>query len=169
MAAYGYKNAVRNEIVSKLKSNMTLLKFLYYVDDLDADITTLPNLTASQIRDVVDNYIYKYEKVEANTETDKRCYISMNYGLKQYHAQNNHYFNGNTFNLYIVCERAIDYLTQHGSRMDAIEQCIADMFDYGEVGCTGNSKVDYSEPISIKGSDYICTHISIIFYDKQGL
>lgn len=168
MAVYGKKNAVRHEIVNKIKSNMILLKFLYYTDELDKDILSLPDLTLSQIKDVTDNYIYRYQKIEGHKDTDKKCYISMNYGIKQYHEKNNIYFNGNAFDIYVMCDRTVDYNKSNGSRIDAIEECIANIFDNGEVGCIGFSKIDFSEPINIRSSDYVGVHISIIFYDKNG-
>ena len=165
MAIYGNKNEVRYEILNQIKSNMTLLKFLYYVDELNKDITTLPDLTHSQIKEVTDNYIYKCQKVEAKRDVDKKCYISMNYGTKQYHASNNPYFNGNSFDIYVMCDRDVDYNKSNGSRIDAIEACIASIFDNGEVGCIGKSKIDTSEPINIKGSDYVGVHIPIVFFN----
>lgn len=164
---YGIKNEVTRDIKNQIRSNMNLLKFLYYVDEVDKDITLLPDLTPTQIRDVVDNYIYDYQKVEANRDTDKRCYISLSYGIKQYHALNNPYFNGNSFDIYIMCAREVDYNKINGSRINAIEQCIADIFEDGDVGCVGKSRIDISEPANIRGSEYVGIHISIIFYDAQ--
>ena len=127
----------------------------------------MPDLSSSQIRDIIDSSIYRYEKVEANKTIDKKCYISMNYGLKQYHARNNPYFNGNAFNIYIMCSRDIDFIEANGSRVDAIEHCIADIFEDGELNTIGKSRVDFSEPISIRGSDYVGSHISIVFFDSN--
>lgn len=143
-----------------------MLKFLYYVNETKNDILSLPDLTPSQIRDVVDTSIYRYQKVEGNNNLDKKCYLSMNYGIKQYHTVQNPYFNGNTFDIYIMCERDVDYIEANGSRIDAIEHCLASIFDNGDIECIGRSRIDLSEPINIRGSDYTGVHITIAFYDK---
>lgn len=167
MAAYGSKNVIREEIVKQIKSNMLLLKFLYYVEVTDDDITSLPNLSPSQIRYVVDTCIYRYQRVDAIKDVDKKCYISMCYGLKQYHASRNTYFNGNAFSIFVMCDREVDFISANGSRIDAIEACIADIFDGGEVGSIGRSYIDFSEPIQNRNNDYVGTHISIAFADKM--
>lgn len=167
MAAYGSKNTIREDIVNQLKSNMLLLKFLYYVDTVDEDVTLLPDLTSTQIRYVVDTCIYRYQRVDAIKDVDKKCYISMCYGLKQYHAPQNTYFNGNAFSIFVMCDRDVDFIRANGSRIDAIEACVADIFDGGEVGSIGRSYIDFSEPIQNRNNDYVGTHISIVFADKM--
>lgn len=164
---YGKKNEVLREIKTKIKSNMMLLKFLYYTDVLDEDITILPDLTSEQIRDIVDSCIFNYPKLEANKESDKKCYLCLTYGTKQYHMDKNKFFNGNTFDIYIICDRDIDYNIINGSRIYAIEDCIAELFDEGEVETIGLSRIDYSEPVAIRGTDYIGIHIAVSFFDKS--
>ena len=163
---YGEKNAVLREIKNQLRANMTLLKFLYYVNVTDKDILILPDLTSEQVRDTVDKCIFNYPKLEANKAADMGCYICLNYGTKQYHYEDNKYFNGNTFDIYIICDRDIDFNTVNGSRIYAIEDCIAGTFDPGEVSAIGLSRVEYSEPVAVRGTNYIGVHIALSFFDK---
>ena len=159
----GHQNIVKNEIVNQIMSHPLLVKLLFY-KDTNIDIFTQPDLTFKQIRQVKRENIYESMKIPLNNQDVERPYLTMQYGNKDYHPRKNPFFNGNDFAIYVFCNTAIDD-TFNGSRVSALEHCIYEIFDNGEVGAIGNSRLGISEPIAINGTNIIGRKIPIVFAD----
>lgn len=159
----GHQNIVKNEIVNQIMSHKLLLKLLFY-KDIKKDIFEEYDLTFAQIRQVKAENIYESMKIPLNNQDVERPYLTMQYGMKDYHTRKNPYFNGNDFYIYVFCNTLLDD-TPNGSRISALEHCIYEIFDDGEVETIGNSKLGISEPIAINGTNIIGRKIPVIFAD----
>lgn len=160
----GHQNIVKNEIVNQIMSHPLLVKLLFY-KDTNIDIFTQPDLTFNQIRQVKRENIYEYRKLPLNNETETKPYISMEYGVKEYRTRKNPTFNGNTFIFYVFCDSAIDD-TFNGSRVNAIETCLSEVFNDGYVKALGKSRINISEPIYIQNTNIQGRKIEMWFYDR---
>ena len=161
----GHQNIVKNEIVNQIMGHPLLVKLLFY-KDTNVDIFTQPDLTFKQIRQVKRENIYESMKIPLNNQDVERPYLTMQYGNKNYHSRENSYFNGNDFNIYVFCNTALDD-TLNGSRISALEHCVCEIFDKGNVASIGSSELGTSTPIAINGTSIIGRKIPIIFLAKN--
>lgn len=156
-------NDIMFQIQDKIKSNPDILKLLYYMDNTKNPLEQ-PPLTRVQAEEITKNNIYTRKKIPKENETIS-SYVSMEYGQKFYHHQDNKFLNGNTFFFYVLCHADID--TNHiiGSRICEIERCISEMFDNGSIGTVCNTVVSESRNIGV--GDYIGREIKMVFMDKN--
>lgn len=159
-------NDIMFQIHDMVKSNQDILKLLYYNDNMINPLEQ-PNLTLTQAKEVVRNNIYTRKKIPMEND-NIQCYISMRYGQKIYHHQRSQFFNGNTFNIYVICHNDYDTNEIIGSRVCEIERLIEDMFDGGSVGTVCRATVNRSIDADINSTDYSGRHIEIVFNDFQG-
>lgn len=155
-------NQVMDIIQDKIVSNKDILKLLYY-DNADVDIYAQPNLSLTQVLEVVKKRVWKRKRKPL--ENIKECYISMWYGRKLYHNKRNSFFNGNTFNMVILCDNDIvenDYI---GDRVCAIEAILNEEFDNADLGATCKCKVVDSNDVDVKNSNYSGRHVVLEFHD----
>ena len=147
-----------------LVSNKDLLKILHY-DEKNIDIyDSKHDLPPAIAKKVVENKILPYEK--EFTENEKCCYMFMLYGNKTYHQRGNSYFNGNTLDFYILCDRDIMYNNHIGNRTYEIEGIIKEVFDGATVDeVVGVCHVVTSEPIRAKSTNYMGRKVTIAFSD----
>ena len=155
------------QIHDKIKSNPDILKLLYYTDNTKNPLTQ-PKLTLQQAIQVVKNNIYTRKKIPSDKDIDMQCYISMRFGQRVYSHERNQFFNGNTFNFYILCHNDYDTNQVIGSRVCEIERLISEMFDDGEVGTALKTRVVQSIDVDVNGTDYSGRHIEIVFSDFKG-
>ena len=110
----------------KIKSNQDILKLLKYTDS-EIDIYAQSDLSGSEARSIAKSFI---KETPMNfDDNNAACFIILMYGNKQYHANRNIYFNGNTFDIYIACANSIKFNDIVGDRCLEIEAIIRDMFD----------------------------------------
>ena len=167
-------NDVMAQIHDKIKSNPDILKLLYYTDNTINPLEQ-PRLTLAQAKQVVKNNIYTRKKVMSESDTIQ-CYISMRYGQKIYHHERNQYFNGNTFNFYVLCHNDYDTNEIIGSRVCEIERLIEEMFDIKEITISTTESHDIklmmeflpSSDIDVNGTDYSGRMIQVRFNDCNG-
>ena len=156
-------NQVVDIIQDMIKSNQDILKILN-CDDKDVDIYELPDLSRTEASKVVRNKILTRPKEFADNQ--QCCYMVLQYGDKLYHHERNIYFNGNTFNIIILCHNDIKVNNIIGDRVLEIEQIIEDTFDgknLEKVAC--KCYVRYSEPVTAKSSDYTGRKLIVEFND----
>lgn len=153
------------QIHDKIKSNPDILKLLYYTDN-NINPLEQPKLTKTQAQQVIKNNIYTRKKIPMENDTIQ-CYICMRYGQKIYHHQKNHFYNGNTFNFYVLCHNEYDTNEIIGSRVCEIERLIEEMFDSGSVDTTCKTMLTRSVDTDVNGTDYSGRHIEIVFSDFQ--
>lgn len=159
-------NEVMFQIHDMIKSNPDILKLLYYTDNTINPLEQ-PNLTLTQAKEVVKNNIYTRKKIPMENE-NIQCYIAMRYGQKIYHHQRNQFFNGSTFNFYILCHNDYDTNEIIGSRVCEIERLIEDMFDGGNVGTVCRTTISRSIDSDINSTDYSGRFIEVVFNDFNG-
>ena len=144
---YGQLNELRESIMNKVMTNQDLLKFIYYCNTDDkTDILSLPNLTKDQRKSLINTQIFKYKRMPLNSQTDAKCFLSMQYTQIFRHKDNNWIMP--CFEFVIVCPDSIAE-TLNGSRILAIENCIVDSFNMKDVGAVGFVKVDTSKPENV--------------------
>lgn len=142
---YGQLNELRESIMNKLMTNQDLLKFIYYCNTDDkTDILSLPNLTKEQRKSLINTQIFKYKRMPLNSQTDAKCFLSMQFGRIIRDVKNNRWMLP-LFAFTVVCSDSIAE-TLHGNRILAIEQCIEDTFSYQNVGNVGQVYIVGSEP-----------------------
>lgn len=162
------------QIHDKIKSNPDILKLLYYTDNTINPLEQ-PNLTLTQAREVIKNNIYTRKKIPLETD-NIQAYISMRYGRKIYHHQDNHMFTDSTFNFYILCHNDYDTNETIGSRVCEIERLIEDIFDLKEIIVSRDVGNDVklmmeflpSSDIDVNGTDYSGRMIQVKFNDCNG-
>lgn len=167
----GYKskskmNQVVDIIQDMIKSNQDILKILN-CDDSDTNIYELPNLSRTEASKVVKEKILTRPREFADNQ--QCCYMVLQYGNKRYHHEKNMYFNGNTFDIVILCHNDIRINNIIGDRVLEIEQIIEDTFDgknLDKVAC--KCYVRYSESVSAKSTDYTGRRLEIEFNDFKG-
>ena len=168
MIDIGYKskskmNQVVDIIQDMIKSNQDILKVLN-CDDRDVDIYELPDLSRTEASNVVREKILTRPKEFADNY--QCCYMVLQYGNKIYHHERNMHFNGNTFDIVILCHNDIKVNNVIGDRVLEIEQIIEDTFDGKEldkIAC--KCYMINSESVSIKSSDYTGRRLTIGFAD----
>lgn len=156
-------NQVVDIIQDMIKSNQDILK-LIDCDDSDVNIYELPDLSRTEASRVVRDKILTRPKEFADNQ--QCCYMVLQYGDKRYHHERSFYFNGNTFDIIILCHNDIKINNIVGDRVIEIEQIIKDVFDdsfLDKVACKCN--VISSVSISTKSSDYTGRHIMLSFSD----
>jgi len=139
---YGQLNELREEIMNKVMSNQDLLKFLFYCDT--DDVLSQPNLNRTQRQSLINTQIFKYKRMPLNSQTDAKCFLSMQFGRVIRDVKNNRWMLP-LFAFTVVCSDSIAE-TLHGNRILAIEQCIEDTFSYQNVGNIGQVYIVGSEP-----------------------
>ena len=146
---YGQLNELREAIMNKVTTNQDLLKFIYYCDTDDkTDILSLPNLTKTQIKSLINTQIFKYKRMPIKDQVEAKCFLSMQFGRVRRDTKNNHW----TIPLFaftIVCPESILENTISGNRILAIEQCLEDIFSYQHIGGIGMTFVVGSEPETV--------------------
>lgn len=156
-------NQVVDIIQDMIKSNQDILK-LIDCDDSDVNIYELPDLSRTEASRVVRDKILTRPKEFADNQ--QCCYMVLQYGDKLYHHERNIYFNGNTFNIIILCHNDIKVNSVIGDRVLEIEQIIEDTFDgknLDKVAC--KCYVRYSEPVTAKSSEYTGRKLIVEFND----
>jgi hypothetical protein len=142
---YGQLNKLRQSIMNKAMTNMDMLKFIYYCNEID--ILKQPELTSEQREELLDNQIFKYRRMPLINQTEGKCYLSMDFlGINR--KKDDPYFMQPIFEFSIVCSDSI-VETLQGSRILAIEDCIVDTFDMQYIGTIGYVKVLQSTPQGI--------------------
>ena len=139
---YGQLNELREEIMNKVMSNQDLLKFLFYCDT--DDVLSQPNLNRTQRQSLINTQIFKYKRMPLNSQTDAKCFLSMQFGRVIRDVKNNRWMLP-LFAFTVVCSDSIAE-TLHGNRILAIEQCVEDTFSYQNVGNIGQVYIVGSEP-----------------------
>lgn len=142
---YGQLNELREEIMNKVMQNQDLLKFIFYCNT--TDVLSQPNLTRTQRESLKDTQIFKYKRMPLNIQTDAKCFLSMQFG-KVGRSMNNPYWMQPYFEFTIVCPNSI-LETISGDRILAIEQCLADSFEFQNVGSVGAVRVSGSANITV--------------------
>lgn len=158
-------NEITDIIHDKVKSHKEIQKLLYY-DESDVDIYNMPDLSRSQAKQVMNNNIFTKKQAFSKDEKAK-CYLCMQYGTRRYHGKRNSYFDGNTFNFYVLCRNDIAINDYVGSRINEVEGILEEIFDDGEIGTVCRSRMISSEDFDAK-DDYYGRHIIIEFYDFNG-
>ena len=157
-------NKVVDIIRDMIKSNQDILKLLDN-DAKDVDIYSLPNLSRLEASKVVNDKIITRPKVFS--ENEQCCYMVLMYGNKTYHEARNTWFNGNNFDVYILCHNDIRINDIVGDRVLEIEQLLEDMFKDAELDkVTCRTSIANSEP-SVIDNGYTGRHITIRFYDMN--
>lgn len=167
----GQLNINQKEILRLIMSSDKILKYLYYVDN-SLDIPNEKSLTVKQKQEVKQNNIYEYRAVPDSDYAEVKTYISIEYGRNTYSTtgyrdDSNPLFVRPTINLYIITHKNIDTTKFNGSRVNAIEDCICDIFHKKIViPSLGMSQLTISEPITIN-PNYIGRVIGINFVGKK--
>lgn len=159
-------NKIMDEIHFKIKSNQNILKLLMF-DDKTVDIYEQPDLSRKESLEVTKNRIFTRKKMPDKDEMS--CYITMWYGIKNYHQRKNTGFNGNTFNIRITCHNDLITNDHVGDRVCEIENIIEFLFDDKDIGAVCKCHVIDSEDGDINGTDYSGRHITIRFSDINGV
>lgn len=160
---YGQLNELRESIMNKVMMNQDLLKFIYYCDTDDkTDILSLPNLTKDQRKSLINTQIFKYKRMPLNSQTDAKCFLSMQFG-KVGRSMKNPFWMQPYFEFTIVCPNAI-LETTVGDRMLAIEQCLTDTFEFQNVGNVGNVRISGSANENAD-SGYSARIVQLFFID----
>lgn len=158
-------NEITDIIHDKVKSHKDIQKLLYY-DDPTINIYEAPRLSRSEAEHVMKNNIFTKKQAFSKDEKAK-CYLCMQYGNRRYHSRRNNYFDGNTFDFYVLCRNDIVVNDYVGSRVNEIEGILEEIFDNGEIGAVCRSRMISSEGFDAK-DDYYGRHIVIEFYDFNG-
>lgn len=164
----GYKskskmNQVVDIIQDMIKSNQDILK-LIDCDDSNVNIYELPDLSRTEASRVVRDKILTRPKEFADNQ--QCCYMVLQYGNKIYHHERNMYFNGNTFDIVVLCHNDIKVNSIVGDRVLEIEQIIEDTFDgkdLDKIAC--KCYMLDSESVSTKSSGYTGRRLTIGFAD----
>lgn len=158
-------NKVVDIIRDMIKSNQDILKLLN-CDDEKVDIYSLPNLSRLEANKVVDDKIIARPKEFSDNE--QCCYMILMYGNKAYHEARNAWFNGNSFDIYVLCHNDIKLNNIVGDRVLEIEGLLEDMFKDTELDkVTCRTSIVNSETITSTNNDYSGRHIAIRFYDMN--
>lgn len=158
-------NKVVDIIRDMIKSNQDILKLLDS-DDKNVDIYALPNLSRLAANEVVKNKIISRPKEFSDNE--QCCYMVIMYGNKAYHEARNSWFNGNSFDIYVLCHNDIRLNDVVGDRVLEVEQLLEDMFKDAELDkVTCRTSIVNSESITSNNNDYSGRHIAIRFYDMN--
>ena len=160
---YGQLNELRESIINKVTTNQDLLKFIYYCNTDDkTDILSLPNLTKDQRKSLINTQIFKYKRMPLNSQTDAKCFLSMQFGRVLRNPKDNHW-SIPLFAFTIVCPDSISE-TLNGNRILAIEQCIEDSFSYQIVTNAGYTFIVGSDPETVD-TGFQARSITIKFVD----
>ena len=138
---YGQLNELREEIINKVMSNQDLLKFLFYCNT--NDVLSQPVLNKKQRESLINTQIFKYKRMPLNSQTDAKCFLSMQFTQIYRHKDN--YWIMPCFEFIVICPDSIAEINE-GSRILAIENCIIDSFDMKDIGAVGNVKIGTSQP-----------------------
>lgn len=167
----GVLNNHQQEIINTLMSDQTLLKFLYY--NKNEDILNKPELNKKQAKQIRDNNIFNFKRIPTINDKEMITYISMefdkigytsNFNSKQTHNQ---YWVAPSYVFYIINHYQNDD-TQNGSRINAIEDRIVDLFHCkNNISSIGISVIQYSQPIIGLTHPYIGRALYISFIDKN--
>ena len=180
MKIYGQLNELRETIMNKVTQNKDLLKFVFYCDLVEinkileslgqpkvntikeVDILSLPDLTKTQIKSLYDTQIFKYKRMPIKDETEAKCFLSMQFG-KVGRSMNNPYWMQPYFEFTIVCPESI-LETYYGDRILAIEQCLADTFEFQSVGNVGNVRISGSTNTTVD-TGFVGRIVQLYFID----
>lgn len=157
---YGQLNELREEIINKVMTNQDLLKLLFYCDT--NDVLSQPNLTRNQKDSLKLNQIFKYKRMPLNSQTNAKCFLSMQFGRVLRDSKNNHWTMP-LFAFTIVCADSVGEILQ-GSRILAIEQCIEDIFAFQNVAGIGQTFIIGSDPETVD-TGYQARTMTIKFLD----
>lgn len=167
----GYKSKSKmNQIVDVIhdiiKSNQDILKILS-TDDEKTDVYELPDLSRKEAIETIRNKILTQPKeFEDNFQC---CYMILQYGNKTYQYEKNRKFNGNTFEILILCHNDIRVNDVIGDRVLEIEQILEDLFDNKDIDkISCRSHIRHSELIASRNTNYTGRRLMINFSDFNG-
>lgn len=162
-------NKNQKDIIDALLSNQDILKCLYCTDS-NTDFTKLNDLTISQKMLVRKNNIYEHRTIPDANFNEQKIYISMEYGEIAYSDRftDNPTFATPDFVFYIVSHIDLDITKYNGTRVNFLEQCIAETFHRKKViDALGISEIDFSSPILIGSPNYVGRQITVKFVNKK--
>lgn len=159
-------NDVTRIILDMVKSNKDILKILYH-DVAAIDIYNQPELDIPEAQKVIEDKILTKRK--EFSDDYKCCYMILRYGEKNYHEEKNIFFNGNTFDIYILCHNDIIINDHIGDRTCEIERLVEETFDNKPLkGVACKCKVLWSESRDLSKTNYSGRHVKIEFKDFNG-
>ncbi len=157
-------NEVTAIIESMIEENHDIVKLLYYCNDQDVNPYEQPLPPIPELVKLMDTRVLKYKKLFEDSESC--AYIILRYGRKKYHEDTNMYFNGNTFDIWVLCHNGIVDNRQVGSIVNEIEECLIAMFDNVFLPkLTCRCTIYSTESVDVNRTDYSGRHIQLSFSD----
>lgn len=126
----GQLNANQQGIITTLMGSQPILKYLLH-DKNDIDVTKQDDLSDTQKEVIRANNIYEYRKIPDDKFVEQKTYISMEYGAIAYMTglrKDNPYHMIPSFYFYIVTHASLDSNEINGSRINAIEWNLIELF-----------------------------------------
>lgn len=168
----------KNEFISNVMNNQTILKCLYYTSD-DGDILNMADITDPKIRRTIykENF-YKQRKLPTDSMKEQKTYLSLEFGTINYTSvQQSRSWDAVTIPfwttpilyVYIITHQSLDDNDYIGSRLETIEYELKEMFHNKQVMTGfGRSFLVTSEPLINLQSDFIGRRLQIQFRDFNG-
>lgn len=159
-------NEITAIISDLVQENHDIIKLLYYSPNQDINPYEQPLPSPPEIAKLANSQILKYKKLFEDSES---CvYMMLRYGRKIYHQENNVYFNGNTFDIWVLSHNGIVDNKHVGNVVNEIEDCLVQMFDDVFLpSLTCRSTICSSESVDINRTDYSGRHIQLFFSDAN--